>query len=150
MEKCRGCLVVLMLVVLILTACSSVEVTDIPTATSKVKERDLSTPSSRLVGHWRANTPLQIEYYFAEINPETGEGIQIEYDPRGGSVFICKYKIYSETPDGKNLSILIIAPDGTEIPRADFVIDEDGMNAQMRAFTITYLDNKTEYQSEKK
>ncbi len=173
MKKCLGCLVAMMLAVFILSACSAVKVTDIPTPTSteevtdiptptsteevidiptptsEVKERNLSTPSSRLVGHWRANTPLKIEYYFSEINPDTGEGTQTEYDPRDGTVFICEYKIFSETPDGKNLTILITAPDGSEIPSADFVIDGDGMNAQMRGFTITYLDNKTEYEPEK-
>ena len=138
MKKYQGYLIVMTLAVLILSACSG------------GGGRDLSTPSSRLVGHWRADTARKIEYYFSEINPDTGEGIQAEYDPKDGTVFICKYKINSEAPDGENLTILLTAPDGMEIPSADFVINEDGMNAKMRAYTIAYLDDKTEYESGKK
>ncbi len=63
--------------------------------------RDLSTPSSRLVGHWRSiNTVTMAEYYFSPIDEKTGEGKQTEYDPRDGTVFICKYTVSSETPEG--------------------------------------------------
>jgi hypothetical protein len=36
--------------------------------------RDLSTPSSRLVGHWADTENLKIEYYFSRIDSKTNEG----------------------------------------------------------------------------
>jgi hypothetical protein len=52
--------------------------------------RDLSTPSSRLVGHWVAATDLKTEYYYSEIDSKTKVGTLTEYDPRDGTVLDCK------------------------------------------------------------
>lgn len=112
--------------------------------------RDLSTPSSRLVGHWRADTALKIEYYFSDTNPETELGTQTEYDPRDGTVFICKYQISSQTPNGKELRIFVSCPGYEELDDfTNFVIEEDGLQAKMHNFTIEYVDSKTEYVPEK-
>ncbi len=108
--------------------------------------RDLSTPSSRLVGHWKADTKIQAEYYFSKIDPKTGKGKQTEYDPRDGSVFICDYQISSESPEGEELRIFVSCP-GYEFldDFTYFIIRKDGTRAQMRKFTIVYVDGKTKY-----
>lgn len=111
--------------------------------------RDLSTPSSRLVGHWISDHEIEkgyrIEYFFTEIDSTTGKGLETEYDPRDGTVFIMTYVINSQAPEGEKLVILETAPDGMELPRAEFEIAKDGLTAKMRKFTITYIDDKTEF-----
>lgn len=111
--------------------------------------RDLSTPSSRLVGHWISDHEIEkgyrIEYFFTEIDSTTGKGLETEYDPRDGTVFIMTYVINSQAPEGEKLVILETAPDGMELPRAEFEIAKDGLTAKMRKFTITYMDDKTEF-----
>lgn len=56
-----------------------------------------------------------------------------------------KYKIYEETPAGKNLTLVLIFPDGEILQGFKFVIDEDGMYAEGGAIRLNYLDDKTEY-----
>lgn len=135
MKRCLGCLVVMMLAVFILSACDG--------------GRDLSTPSSRLVGHWISDHEIEkgyhIEHYFTEIDPATGKGLSTEYDPRYGTVFIMTYVINSQAPEGEKLVILETAPDGMEMPRTEFEIAKDGLTAKVRKFTITYVDDKTEF-----
>ena len=115
--------------------------------------RDLSTPSSRLVGHWISDHEIEkgyhIEYYFSEIDPATGKGLVTEYDPRDGTVFILTYVINSQALEGEKLVILETAPDGMEIPRTEFEISKDGLTAKMRKFTITYVDEKTDFEPKK-
>ncbi len=115
--------------------------------------RDLSTPSSRLVGHWIVDHEIEkgyrIEYYFTEIDPATGKGLVTEYDPRDGTVFIMTYVINSQAPDGEKIEIIETTPDGMEMPQTEFEIAKDGLTAKMRKFTITYVDDKTEYEPEK-
>jgi hypothetical protein len=126
----RKFILAIVLVALLLSACSI--------------GRDLSTPSSRLVGHWKALAPTGAEYYFSEIDPETGEGIWTEYDPRDGTTFICKYVVVSEAPEGEEIAIFLTAADGY-VSDAEFVMAKDGLFAKMHSFTIQYLDDKTEY-----
>jgi len=139
MKKYLGSLVVMMIAVFIFSACGG--------------GRDLSSPSSRLVGHWIADHEIEkgyhIEYYFSEIDPTTGKGLSTEYDPRDGTVFIMTYIINSQAPEGEKLEILETAPDGMEMPLTEFEIAKDGLTAKMRKFTITYVDDKTEYEPEK-
>lgn len=130
MKKYLGYLFYAVVMVFTLTACG----------------RDLSTPSSRLIGHWEADTALGIEYYFSEIDSKTGVGKQTEYDPRDGSVFICDYEISSQTPDGEELRIHVSCPGYEEFAHfTDFIIQKDGVAATMHKFTIKYIDSKTEY-----
>lgn len=107
--------------------------------------RDLSTPSSRLVGRWMSMAEVPTEKYFSEINPRTGEGTYIEYNLRDGGVFIMTYMIISESPAGEKLTILYWGPDGTRFPYADLVVQDDGLRAKFRDYYIEYLDDKTEF-----
>lgn len=107
--------------------------------------RDLSTPSSRLVGRWMSMAEVPTEKYFSEINPRSGEGTYIEYNLRDGGVFIMTYMIISESPAGEKLTILFWGPDGTRFPYADLVVQDDGLRAKFRDYYIEYLDNKTEF-----
>lgn len=112
--------------------------------------RDLSTPSSRLVGHWKSKGFTKAEYYFSPVGEKTGEGKQTEYDPRDGTVFICNYTVSSETPEGENLRIYVSCQGYEEFAHfTEFVIQKDGLTAKMHNFTIEYIDLKTEYEPEK-
>lgn len=107
--------------------------------------RDLSTPSSRLVGRWKSKAETATEKYFSEIDPDTGEGTYTEYNIKDGTVLIMKYMIISEAPGGEKLTILYAYPDGTRLPYADLVIQKDGLRARFRDYFIEYIDDKTEF-----
>ena len=121
----------LILFSLILSACGGGDV------------RDLSTPSSRLVGHWKSKTVIGIEKFFSEVNPDTDEGTYTEYEPGNGTVSIMTYKIENEAPEGERLTILAISPDGTELPQEEFVLKKDGQHAQMLGYYFEYIDGMT-------
>ena len=116
--------------------------------------RDLSTPSSRLVGHWRTiDVVAMSEMYFGEVDEETGEGKFAEYDLRDGTLAKGTYKIVRETPGGEAITIrtvlfgyqdLDIPPDLLN-PESDLEIHKDGLKAKMRKFYIEYVDEKTEF-----
>jgi len=97
--------------------------------------RDLSTPSSRLVGHWKSNTIEGNEKFFSVVDPNTGKGTYTEYNPGDGTVSVMTYKIENEAPEGERLTILAISPDGTELPQEEFVLKKDGQHAQMLDIT---------------
>jgi hypothetical protein len=97
--------------------------------------RDLSTPSSRLVGHWRAETTRKIEYYISKSTIT-------EYDPGDGSVFTGKYTIFSETPDGEKVTLDVIWPGGNGDDLIDFMVGKDGNSTIMMSFRINYIDNR--------
>jgi len=143
MKKYLGWLVVMMLAVFILSACGG-------------GGRDLSTPSSRLVGHWRAiNTVTMSEYYFGEIDKETGKGAFAEYSTRDGSLAKGTYKIVHETPEGEDITILptLFGYEDSDLPSSlfqqDLIVQEDGLKAKYMKFYIEYVDDKTEYEPEK-
>ena len=145
MKKYLGWLVVMMLAVFILSACGG-------------GGRDLSTPSSRLVGHWRAiNTVTMSEYYFGEIDKETGKGSFAEYSARDGSLAKGTYTIVHETPEGEAITIRVMlfgyedsdVPSDILNPEEDLEVQEDGLKAKMMNFYIEYVDEKTEYEPEK-
>lgn len=143
----KKCLAVIMLAVFILSACSG-----------GGEERDLSTPSSRLVGHWRSiNTVAMSEYYFGEIDEETGKGAFAEYGAKSGTLAKGTYKVVRETPEGEAITIIMIlfgyedsdVPFDIMNPETDLEVQEDGMKAKMRKYYIEYVDDKTEYEPEK-
>lgn len=109
--------------------------------------RDLSTPSSRLVGHWISSGFTKAEYYFSEINKETGLGKITEYAPRTGTVATGTYKIASEKPGGEEITLSAIWSGYEELPddHIEFNVSVDGLTAKMHEFTITYVDDKTEF-----
>ena len=125
----------LILFSLILSACGGGDV------------RDLSTPSSRLVGHWKSLGYTKAEYYFSKTDKETGVGEITEYAPRTGTVSTGTYKIVSEKPGGEDITISAIWSGYEELPldHIEFTIQEDGLKAIMRAFTIEYIDQKTDF-----
>ncbi len=90
MKKYWSYLIIAVIFMLILSSCGG---------------RDLSTPSSRLVGHWVADTGIKTEYYYSDIDSKTKVGSLTEYDPRDGTVFICNYTIFSEAPDGEMVTL---------------------------------------------
>ena len=143
MKKYLGWLAVMMLAVFTLSACGG-------------GGRDLSTPSSRLVGHWRAiNTVTMSEYYFGEIDKETGKGAFAEYSTRDGSLAKGTYKIVHETPEGEDITILptLFGYEDSDLPSSlfqqDLIVQEDGLKAKYMKFYIEYVDDKTEYEPEK-
>jgi hypothetical protein len=139
MKKYLGYLAVIVLAVFILSACEG------------GGGRDLSTPSSRLVGHWRyTELNEEIQSFISEVNPDTGEGNWTMYSPSSGEVVILKYKILSEVPDGKNLKLLLTHLNGSAIT-PELVIETDGLTAEILDSDelLTYIDEKTEYEPEK-
>jgi hypothetical protein len=129
MKKHLGCFIIAFLLTLVLTACG----------------RDLSTPSSRLVGHWRVNLPVNYEWYFSEIDSKTGEGTLTEYNPIDDSVGVGQYKIFSEEPDGYTVTIVYKGPVDNGFDTMDvIVVQKDGMSATIiNLLTMDYIDNKT-------
>ena len=102
--------------------------------------RDLSTPSNRLVGHWKAQTSSGAEYYISAADPNTKEGIITEFDPSDGAAFVGKYTISSESPDGEKITMDVTWPGLGMLDIIDYVVNKDGMSATMRKFTIEYVD----------
>jgi hypothetical protein len=108
-------------------------------------QRDLSTPSSRLVGHWRSRT---FEYYFSAVNPQTNEGIFIQ--DIEGIVLYGVYQIISEEQSGKELVILFRVPEVGQ-GRGLFRIEQNGVNMEVREFpypkanyVALYVDDQLE------
>lgn len=119
------------------------------------KIRDLSTPSKRLVGHWKANEPSEaghyFDYFYGEVDPETGMGKGTTYNISKDLVFFNTYEVISEAPYGEELTIKVTMLDSHRTSYSQsFVIAKDGLTAQSTKtvrddFTLTYIDNKTEY-----
>lgn len=130
---------------LLLSACGGSGGLQAPAPGFDFSNRDLSIPSSRLVGHWKSNTVKGEEKYFSEINPETGEGIYTDYDPDSQAVTVMSYKIGNEDADGEKLIILATTEDGIELPSEEFVLNKDGQNTLMFGHYFSYIDEKTEF-----
>jgi hypothetical protein len=104
--------------------------------------RDLSTPSNRLVGHWVADTALKTEYYFSEIDAKTKVGTLTQYDPRSGTEIACKYDVFTEVPNGENVSLEEACP-GDIAAIVEYVVKEDGTSALRASTRLNYVDDKT-------
>jgi hypothetical protein len=126
MKKYWGYLMIAVILMLMLSGC----------------RRDLSTPSSRLVGHWVADAAIKTEYYYSEIDSRTKIGTLIEYDPRNGTEITCNYDIFSEVPNGENVTLEEACP-GDIAAVVDYVVKEDGTTALRMSTRITYVDTKT-------
>jgi len=125
MKKYWSYLIIAIILMLILSGCG----------------RDLSTPSSRLVGHWVAETGVKTEYYYSEIDSKTKVGTLTEYDPRNGTVITCKYSIFTEAPDGENVTLEEACP-GDIASIVDYVVKEDGKTALRMSTRMNYVDTK--------
>ena len=126
MKKYWSCLIIAVTLMLILSGCS----------------RDLSTPSSRLVGHWVATTVLKTEYYYSEIDSKTKIGILIEYDPGKGTELSCAYSVFNEVPNGEDVTLEEACP-GDIAAIVDYVVKEDGTTALRMSTRMNYVDSKT-------
>ena len=126
MKKYWGYLIIAVILMLILSGCG----------------RDLSTPSSRLVGHWATDAGIKTEYYYSEIDSKTKIGTLTEYDPRSGTVITCNYGIFSEVPNGENVTLEEACP-GDIAAVVDYVVKEDGTSALRMSTRISYVDAKT-------
>ena len=120
---------------------------------SYCSQRDLSTPSSRLVGHWMRiyeitqedvqkevelyrllgdtlSEPLlqagvyETHLYYDKIDAKTQMGVFIMLD--AGRKAIHQYKILTEQVDGKQLRMILLFGSGDSI-NAEFSINEDGL-----------------------
>lgn len=111
----------------------------------KEKGRDMSTPSARLVGHWRA---MQggVEIYFSGIDPASGKGIMMT-DPKRAEVGVIsnEYKLVSEKAAGEVMTIML--SDGETMKfEMEIEVSENGlfmfMDKKARA-EYRYLDALT-------
>jgi hypothetical protein len=128
MKKYLGYLIIAVILMLILSSCGG--------------GRDLSTPSSRLVGHWAADTAIKTEYYYSEINSKTKLGTLTEYDPRTGTVLTCNYDIFTEVPNGENVTLEEACP-GDIAAVVEYVVKADGTTALRLSTRLNYVDSKT-------
>jgi hypothetical protein len=126
MKKYWSYLIIAVILMLILSGCS----------------RDLSTPSSRLVGHWVVETGVKTEYYYSEIDSKTKVGTLREYDPRNGTTVTCNYDIFTEAPNGENVTLEEACP-GDIAAIVDYVVKEDGTTALRMSTRMNYVDSKT-------
>ncbi len=126
MKKYWSYLMIALILMLILSGCG----------------RDLSTPSSRLVGHWVSSTAIKTEYYYSEIDSKTKLGTLTMYDPRNDTEVTCNYDIFSELPNEENVSLEEACP-GEITAIVDYVVKKDGTSALRMSSKITYVDTKT-------
>lgn len=118
--------------------------------------RDLSTPSSRLVGHWKIELfVVEVHLYFDEIDKKTGEGSFAFYDKMLDSVYKGTYTIVNETPKGEDITILPIFFSDKDAPDislySQFSVQKDGLEAMNKFLFVEmeYVDGKTEYEPAK-
>jgi len=130
---------------------------------SSVPQRDLSTPSSRLVGHWR-NVDYDDEIYFSPIDPDLRIGTYRRRNKSDGSAGPpLWFKVIFEDPKGTQLVIrqydeneeirMLGAKIGIDFWRSDvtYTISKHGqsMTAEYifsgsQMFSVyNYVDNKT-------
>jgi hypothetical protein len=103
--------------------------------------RDLSTPSSRLVGHW---TGAYGETYYGPIDKEK-IGNYTEVDTDGNAVYYY-YKVVSENISGDEIEIAISKADDFPIS-FPLLVSKDGLKLTLLVagdFVETYVDEKIE------
>ena len=91
-------------------------------------QRDLSTPSSRLVGHWRSRS---FEYYFSPVDQQTKEGVFIQ-DIEG----IVLHGVYQIIDEEKNEEELVFRFNVPEVGqgRGLFRMEQNGLQMGVREF----------------
>ncbi len=113
--------------------------------------RDFSTPSSRMVGHWKTGGISEKHYYISTVDDETGEGKITLYSPNSGIVETGTYKISSEQPEGEEVKISVLwsGYDDSDAGMFYFIISEEATEARLNGHYVEYIDGKTEYEPEK-
>jgi hypothetical protein len=97
--------------------------TTAPLGVNAQAPRDLSTPASRLVGHWA--TTGNVHYYFGPVDSlDIGSLTWVEID-RDSTVVKHRYKIISQARSGERLTIQVLFGSGGD--RVDqYVVSRDG------------------------
>jgi hypothetical protein len=142
MKKYLGCLAVLVLAIFFLSACANVSSEG---RVSNGEIRDLSTPSTRLVGHWRAELDKETyDFYYGEIDPESGKGLWELCGTSDSLDSIGTYTKLSEDTNGKALTLLFYDILYDESKEWQFEIPNNGLTAKISSTLFTYIDDKTE------
>ncbi len=102
-------------------------------------QRDLSTPSSRLVGHWRSRS---FEYYFSPVDQQTKEGVFIQ--DIEGIVLYGEYQIIDEDKKGQELVFRFNVPQVGQ-GRGLFRIQQDGLKMEVREFPYPKANYVAQY-----
>lgn len=112
--------------------------------------RNLSTPSSRMVGHWKTGGISEKHYYISTMDDKTGEGKITLYSPNSGTVETGTYKITSEQPEGEEVEISVLwsGYDALDAGMFYFQIPEEATEARLNGRYIEYVDGKTEFKIE--
>jgi len=98
-------------------------------------KRELTTPSNRLVGHWRTEAGTHL--YFGRGDPKTKLGSYILNDA-SGNTYYHQYKIIGESSAGERLVVLVLFGSG-EARKEEFYASKDGLSL-MGVFEIDFID----------
>lgn len=113
-------------------------------------ERDLSTPASRLVGHWEYREKNE-EYFFSEMDRKTEEGNWTIYETDTGNVRYCIYRVLAQDKRGTSITATSITATSSPYGECDLImgyVSEDGLSALgnlLEDGEWVYVDDKTEY-----
>ncbi len=115
-------------------------------ALSACSQRDLSSPSTRIVGHWKfgpiTSCNCYDEYYFSPIDEESSNGDLIVVSQ--GSTFYQKWQLISEEKEGESIMYRVynpITPDFFDIN--DLSVLKDGLSMiNEYGKSYIYVDNK--------
>ena len=106
--------------------------------------RDLSKPSTRLVGHW-AYFPIEdrddpeFEEYFGPLDEDSvGSVVYIG----GDGTFYQQYRVMSESGDTVTIDLFIGTDPTNEI--RSYEVAKDGQSMMHRHLEYQYIDSKTE------
>lgn len=104
--------------------------------------RDLSSPSSRIIGHWRSKS---VDYYFQPINKDTLIGNLIIVND--GISYFSRWKLISEERGGELIGIQFFDP---LIYNIEYIIPKNGLeirtpngSANLYPILFTFVDNKS-------
>jgi hypothetical protein len=116
--------------------------------------RDLSTPSTRIVGHWglfeEGTSDPTVEWYFGEVDEESiGSLIALLYgdldDSNDDESFFLQYRVISENGDTVTINFIEEGDDFT-FPR-NFEVSKDGqslIDVEFEEMGFQYIDSSTE------
>jgi hypothetical protein len=103
--------------------------------------RDLSKPSTRLVGHWQSESASnRSDLYFSPIDKNTKIGNLVIDDKDG--VFYVQYRVVSEDLDGEKLQWQWIQP-GVSPMLLNIRVKKDGLKMTDATRAYNYIDSKT-------
>jgi len=118
-------------------------------------QRNLSTPLSRLVGHWKRDT-IRNHFYFGPLNLDTGTGSFIHVYPlrfgeTGFRTEYGKYKLVTQDPSDKSITIIIIRRDDENENETTYFIEKNGSKmfgarpdgTIVDDLVLLYVDSKT-------